>query len=33
VVEYARHTGVATPYYVTMTNLVRSLEDSYLNTK
>jgi 2-dehydropantoate 2-reductase len=30
VVEYARRAGLAVPYYETMTNLVRSLEDSYL---
>jgi 2-dehydropantoate 2-reductase len=31
VVEYARQEGIDTPYYNVMTNLVRSLEDSYLN--
>lgn len=30
VVEYARELGVSTPYYVTMTNLVKAIEDSYL---
>ena len=30
VVEYARQEGVAAPYFTVMTNLVRSLEDSYL---
>ena len=30
VVEYARQTGVATPFYIAMTNLVRTLENSYL---
>jgi len=29
VVEYAREMGIPTPYYITMTNLVRSLEDRY----
>jgi len=31
VVDYARQEGIDTPYYNVMTNLVRSLEDSYLN--
>ena len=31
VVEYAREEGVATPFYVAMTNLVRAMEASYLN--
>ncbi len=30
VVEYGRETGVPTPFYTTMTNLVKSLEDNYL---
>ncbi len=30
VVEYARQKGIPTPHYVTMTNLVRALEDNYL---
>ncbi|MBD3671368.1 MAG: hypothetical protein HUJ29_11380, partial [Gammaproteobacteria bacterium] len=30
VVEYADELGIETPYYRTMTNLVRTLEDSYL---
>ena len=30
IVEYGRQKGVSTPYYVTMTNLVKSIEDSYL---
>lgn len=30
VVEYARKLGISTPYYVTMTNLVKAMEDSYL---
>jgi 2-dehydropantoate 2-reductase len=30
VVEYARRKGIPVPYYTTMTNLVRALEDSYL---
>jgi 2-dehydropantoate 2-reductase len=29
VVEYAREMGIDTPYYITMTNLVKSLEDQY----
>ncbi|MBI4965448.1 MAG: 2-dehydropantoate 2-reductase [Desulfomonile tiedjei] len=30
VVEYARELGIATPFYVAMTNLVKAIEDSYL---
>ena len=30
VVEYARETGIDTPYYKTMTNLVKALESNYL---
>jgi 2-dehydropantoate 2-reductase len=30
VVEYGRETGVPTPFYIAMTNLVKTLEDSYL---
>jgi 2-dehydropantoate 2-reductase len=30
VVAYARELGIATPYYVAMTNLVKAMEDSYL---
>jgi 2-dehydropantoate 2-reductase len=30
VVEYGRALGVPTPFFVTMTNLVKSIEDSYL---
>ena len=30
VVEYGRETGVPTPYYSVMTNLVKALEDNYL---
>lgn len=30
VVEYGRETGVPTPFYVVMTNLVKTLEESYL---
>lgn len=30
VVEYARELGISTPYYVAMTNLVKAIEDSYL---
>lgn len=32
VVEYGRQMGVPTPYYVAMTNLVKSIEDRYLNS-
>ncbi len=32
VVEYGEETGVATPFYTTMTNLVRDLEDRILNS-
>ncbi len=32
VVEYAREEGVETPYYITMTNLVRAMEAGYLET-
>ena len=31
VVDYARAKGIATPFYVAMTNLVKSLESRYLN--
>ena len=31
IVEYGRQKGIPTPFYVTMTNLVKSMEDSYLN--
>jgi 2-dehydropantoate 2-reductase len=31
IVEYGRTKGVPTPYFVTMTNLVKALEDSYLS--
>ncbi|MFC1863565.1 ketopantoate reductase family protein, partial [Thermodesulfobacteriota bacterium] len=30
VVEYGRETGVSTPFFHTMANLVRALEDNYL---
>jgi 2-dehydropantoate 2-reductase len=30
VVEYGRETGVSTPYYTVMANLVKALEDNYL---
>lgn len=30
VVEYAKNLGISTPFYVTMTNLVKAIEDSYL---
>ncbi len=33
VVEYARELGIPTPYYTTMTNLVRAMEDKYLGRK
>ncbi len=29
VVEYGRRKGVATPFYITMTNLVKAMEDAY----
>jgi 2-dehydropantoate 2-reductase len=31
VVAYGRKHGIGTPYYITMTNLVRAMEDAYLN--
>ncbi|MFC1533859.1 ketopantoate reductase family protein [Thermodesulfobacteriota bacterium] len=31
IVEYGQKKGVPTPFYVTMTNLVKAMEDSYLN--
>jgi 2-dehydropantoate 2-reductase len=31
IVEYGRAKGVPTPYFLTMTNLVKALEDSYLS--
>jgi 2-dehydropantoate 2-reductase len=33
VVEYAGEANIPTPYYVTMTNLVKAIEDSYLNKR
>ena len=33
VMEYARELGIPTPYYSTMTNLVKALEDGYLKQK
>lgn len=30
IVEYARQKNIATPHYVTMTNMVRAIEDNYL---
>jgi len=33
VIEYARELGISTPYYVTMTNLVKAIEDSYLRQR
>jgi 2-dehydropantoate 2-reductase len=32
VVEYGQALGVPTPFFVTMTNLVKSIEDSYLKS-
>lgn len=32
VVEYARQNNVATPFFITMTNLVKAIEDSYLDS-
>ena len=31
IVEYARIKGISTPFYVTMTNLVKAIEDNYLD--
>lgn len=31
VIEYGKETGVATPFFIVLTHLVKSLEDSYLN--
>jgi 2-dehydropantoate 2-reductase len=31
IVEYARHKGISTPFYVAMTNLVKSIESNYLD--
>jgi 2-dehydropantoate 2-reductase len=33
VVEYARKLGIPTPFYITMTNLVKAMEDKYLARK
>lgn len=33
VVEYARKHGIPVPYYIAMTNLVKSIEDCYLRTE
>ena len=30
VVEYAHANGISTPFYVTMTNLVKAIESNYL---
>ena len=30
IVEYARQKGIATPFYATMTNMVKAIEDNYL---
>jgi 2-dehydropantoate 2-reductase len=32
IVEYGRQKGVPTPFYITMTNLVKALEASYADT-
>ncbi|CAB1060607.1 hypothetical protein D1BOALGB6SA_5374 [Olavius sp. associated proteobacterium Delta 1] len=31
IVAYARQKGIATPFYVAMTNMVKAIEDNYLN--
>ena len=31
IVDYARQKGIDTPFYVSLTNLVRAIEDNYLN--
>jgi 2-dehydropantoate 2-reductase len=33
VVEYAREAGIATPFYIAMTNMVKTMEDSYLTAE
>ncbi len=33
VVEYAKEKGIPVPFYTTMTNLIRAIEDSYLRMK
>jgi 2-dehydropantoate 2-reductase len=33
IVDYARQKDIATPFYVTMTNLVKAIEDNYLRNK
>ena len=33
VVEYAREAGIPTPFYVTMTNMVKAIEEGYLKEK
>lgn len=33
VVEYGKETGIATPYYSTMTNLVKAMESKYLDRR
>ena len=30
VVEYAREKGISAPFYIAMTNLVKTIEDGYL---
>jgi len=32
IVEYARQKGIATPFYVTMTNMVKAIESNYLQS-
>jgi 2-dehydropantoate 2-reductase len=31
IVDYAKESGVSTPFYITLTNLVKAMEDNYLN--
>jgi 2-dehydropantoate 2-reductase len=31
IVEYARQKGVATPFFIAMTNMVKAIEDRYLD--
>ena len=31
IVDYAKQSGVSTPFYVSLTNLVKAIEDNYLN--
>ena len=32
IVDYAKESGLSTPFYVSLTNLVKAIEDNYLNT-